>query len=104
MGFMDSIRNAAENMQAQQSAASAQALAAALPPGSVVPQRAMVRPSPRFGDATLQAFFATVGLAPEDCYGISSIQSNDVTIAWEVYFRYQPAHDAGFARWAEMGD
>lgn len=101
MGFLDNIRGAAEQFQAQQMDRSEQALAAALPPGAVAPRRIQVRIDPQFGDATLQAFFAVVGIVPEDCYGITCIQSNDVTIAWEIYFRHRDDYPAGVARWAE---
>ncbi len=102
MGLMDSLRSAGQQLQAQQQAASGQALAAVLPPGTVPPRRVQVALAPRFADATLQAFLAVVGIAPEDCYGITCLQSNDVTIAWEVYFRQRAEHDAGLARWGQL--
>ena len=100
MGFWDNIRDAAEQFSGDQRAASDQAVAAALPPGTVLPRRVNVRLSPRFGDGTLVAFFGVVGLAPEDCYGVSPVQSNDITIGWDVYFRSRPEHEAGLASWA----
>ena len=103
MGSLDDLRAAGDRMAAQQSTASEQAVAAALPPGTVVPRRVSVRLDARFADATLQAFLATVGIASEDCYGVTSVQSNDVTIGWEVYFRHRPEHDAGLARWTGVG-
>jgi len=48
------------------------------------------------------AFFGVVGLAPEDCYGVSPVQSNDITIGWDVYFRSRPEHEAGLACWATI--
>ncbi len=100
MGFLDNIRDAAEQFSADQQSASDQTVAASLPPGTVLPRRLHVRLSPRFRDGTLEAFFAVVGLAPEDCYGVSPVQSNDITIGWDVYFRSRPEHEAGLASWA----
>ena len=104
MGFMDGLRNTAEQFQAQQQGRAEQTLAAALPDGVVAPRRVQVPLHPGFADATLQAFLATAQIAPEDCYGITCIQSNDVTIGWELYFRHQPDYDAGLARWAAVSD
>jgi hypothetical protein len=102
MGLLDNLRNVGEQFAAQQQAGAEATLAAQLPAGTVLPRRAYVRLEPRFTDATLQAFLAIVGLAPEDCYGITCTQSNDVTIGWEIYFRHRAEYDAGLARWAEL--
>ena len=103
MGIFDKIQDAAAQYAAQQNAESDAALAAAFPPGTVIPRRDVVRISPRFRHATLQAYLVTLGMLPEDCYAVVPQQNNDVTVAYEVIYRDRPEYEAGRASWAAGG-
>jgi len=96
MGLFDKIQDAAAQIAAQQSADSDALLAAAFP-GAVVPRRDVVRISPRFKHATLQAYLVTLGMLPEDCYAVLPQHNNDITVAYEVIYRDRPDYEAGRA-------
>lgn len=102
MGFLDNLRNASVEVNGVRMGNQPQ-LETMFPLGTVLPRRVYVQLHPRFAGDTMVAFFATVGIAPEDSYGIEAVQSNDITIGWQAYFRYRPEHEAGLARWFQPG-
>jgi hypothetical protein len=100
MGLYDRIQNAAAGYAGPQAAASAADLAGSLPDGAAIPRRDTIPLSPRFTHSTVEAYIATVGLAPEDVFAVIPELSNDVAIAFTFIYRDRPEYEEGRSRWA----
>ena len=95
MGFLDRFAAKAQE-QADQAA---QSLSAAFP-GQEIARTDIVSVSPRFRNATVPAYLATLALPPEDVYAVIPQHNNDVTVAFHFVYRDRPEYEPGRARWA----
>ena len=103
MGLFDKIQGAAQQYADQQQTDSTAALASAFPPGTTIPRTDLVGLSPRYRQATVAAYIATVGLAPEDVYAVIPEVSNDVTVSFQFVYRDRPEYEAGRQGWVAGG-
>lgn len=103
MGIFDKIQGAAQQFAEQQQTDAGAAMASSFPPGTIIPRTDLVGLSPRYRQATVAAYIATLGLLPEDVYAVIPEVSNDVTISFQFVYRDRPEYEPGRQRWAAGG-
>lgn len=98
MGVFDSVKKASQNLAAKQSAED-NARVATMFPGVELPRVDYIPKSREYGTATPTAYIATVGLLPEDVFGILPVNSESAAQGFEFVYRDRPEYARGRAAW-----
>lgn len=100
MGLFDKAREAAEAHNAAHLEQAAKAVDAQLPPGAPRVRIDQLPVSSGMQSTTLELYIGTVGLQPEDVYGLIPRLNGSFTIGYEIVYRDRPEYEAGRNRWA----
>jgi len=101
VGLFDKVREAAEALEAEQTATSSSAVDAGLPPDAPRVRIDRLPVVAGQGAATLARYIGLVGLQPEDVYSvIPEFSPQIITIGYDVVYRDRPEYAAGRERWS----
>lgn len=100
MGLFDKAREAAEAHNAAHLQQAAQAVDSQLPPDAPRVHTDTLPVSGGMQSSTLALYIGTVGLQPEDVYGVIPRLNGSFTIGYEIVYRDRPEYQAGREHWA----
>lgn len=100
MGLFDKAREAAEAHNAAHLAEAARVVDAQLPPDAPRVRMDELPVAGGMQSSTLELYIGTVGLQPEDVYGLIPRLNGSFTIGFTIVYRDRPEYASGRERWA----
>lgn len=100
MGLFDKAREAAEAHNAAHLAEAARAVETQLPADAPRVRIDELPVASGMQSSTLQLYIGTVGLQPEDVYGLIPRLNGSFTIGYKIVYRDRPEYESGRQRWA----
>jgi hypothetical protein len=100
MGLFDKAREAAEAHNAAHLQEAARAVDAQMPPGAPRVRIDELPVASGMQSSTLELYIGTVGLQPEDVYGLIPRLNGSFTVGYKIVYRDRPEYESGRTRWA----